>query len=772
MRQLLTVLVSPLSSGCPVCLAVIFAWAAIYHTSVAGRREENPFRAYQSKFIFGNSAVSGTLFALFALMSQSSLDRQQKLYESGVTLIAGVSILFAVFFILYGLLLVRTLTKDFASPYARKLFTVAVAFSTAFFASSGILLTSVVAPDYHSKHIINFNIVYFSLDIFVMLIVMGLFAKSVNDTILAARSKKLEETGSVLSGKVGKVHPQTATGTGSVVSKHGKNSREALVNVNASVAKGGSQYVAEPDEPTELDWDSPKSGHWTITTDPPVAAGEGGGTVTTTRGHARSPSGSPTPGVRSPTLLHSRIHSHSRAPSAFSMPTRAVEDDTDSAPETSHVRVTDGGSSAESSVPEGVWAAGTLKAATAATAASISSPTGSGSLSPAGSHSPSFGAQPRPSTSRVRMDTIASVKLRVTSPGESVRSRSPSGGTSRSFVRTRLVAANSGANLAAVAGTSAAAAGASSSGGRTPQVSRAMEDWPASPYDQLDHTVLTPAASGATALPVVYPKLRPSVPASASMFGPSSDLEQTLSDLPSDDHRKPFHAGSSSASSSARSARSGLRSSDPGTSAMLGYLPAIADSPHLSSMMPSTGRSSASVRGTAAGMSMRGAATARDSPFRGSSGSASGAAAAVNPGLMSWSIDAPPVAPASAWSLSSPPVSPAPAHSVSWSQQAPSVSAAAASSPSSPAVESSSIRSPVGIGRHVSVAASRYARPIRPTSQGPWLSHPSGDSSSGAASPSPSPIESLSPMQEVARRRALSLASRVKRAAEDGSSDS
>ena len=107
------------SSSAWIFTFVIFAWAAIYHSSVAGKREENPFAAYQNIFVIINSSVSLTLFALFALMSQSSLERQATLYEIGVAVIAIVNVLFAVFFIVYGILLVRSLTKDFKSPYAR-----------------------------------------------------------------------------------------------------------------------------------------------------------------------------------------------------------------------------------------------------------------------------------------------------------------------------------------------------------------------------------------------------------------------------------------------------------------------------------------------------------------------------------------------------------------------------------------------------------------------------------------------------------------------------
>ena len=177
---------------------VIFAWASIYHSSIAGKREENPFKNYQYVFIAINTTVSLALFTIFVLMSQATLKEQGQLNQLGIIIISLVSILFAVFFILYGMLLVRSLTKDFSSPYARKLFFVAVSFSACFFATSAILLLSVVDEQFYIENLTKFNIVYFSLDLIVLMIVMGLFAKSVTDSIAALRQKRLE--GSTVGG--------------------------------------------------------------------------------------------------------------------------------------------------------------------------------------------------------------------------------------------------------------------------------------------------------------------------------------------------------------------------------------------------------------------------------------------------------------------------------------------------------------------------------------------------------------------------------------------
>ena len=246
---------------------MIFAWAAIYHSSVAGRREDNPFRAYQRKFIAGNSAVSATLFTLFALMSQANINQQEVLYEAGVTIIAIVSILFALFFILYGVLLVRTLTRDFASPYARKLFTVAVAFSAAFFASSAILLTSVGASAYYNERLITFNCVYFTLDLCVLCIVMGLFKKSVADSVHANRVNKSEEstgTGTPNSSKGSSGTGRAGNGSKSEMLKKSRNTiltKGVSVHVASSRFEGNRATTPEVGTPHS---DDDTDQHWTV----------------------------------------------------------------------------------------------------------------------------------------------------------------------------------------------------------------------------------------------------------------------------------------------------------------------------------------------------------------------------------------------------------------------------------------------------------------------------------------------------------------------------
>ena len=181
---------------------MIFAWAAIFHSDHAGRRESNPFAAYQRRFIALNCAVSGALFALAVGMALTAAPRTQSLlYQCGTALIAAVDIVFAIFFLVYGLLLVRSLTKDFASPYARKLFTVAVLLAVAFAASSAIQLLSVIDEQLFAPYLNELNAAYFSLDLFALFIILGLFAKSVTESSQSA-SKGARGGRSVMSTTV------------------------------------------------------------------------------------------------------------------------------------------------------------------------------------------------------------------------------------------------------------------------------------------------------------------------------------------------------------------------------------------------------------------------------------------------------------------------------------------------------------------------------------------------------------------------------------------
>jgi len=182
---------------------VIFGWARLYHHSTAaaaaGKREEKSLHRsnckYQSIFIGLNSVVSLTLFTLLILMSGSSWNDggSNSLYTAAVSIHAFVSLLYAIIFISYGLLLVRALTKDAASRlYGRQLLTYAIGFSLVFLASSLILFISVVgASSTFTSNVTTFTSIYFTLDLLMLSIVLALFSKSVSEAV--RRQKKVHD---------------------------------------------------------------------------------------------------------------------------------------------------------------------------------------------------------------------------------------------------------------------------------------------------------------------------------------------------------------------------------------------------------------------------------------------------------------------------------------------------------------------------------------------------------------------------------------------------
>lgn len=143
---------------------VIFAWASIYLAGEKGERSENPFKPYQKRFIFVNTCVSIFLFGIFVTMGfTSNLEQLSKLNRIGISLTCTIEILFALFLSLYGLLLVRSLTKDFVSPYAKKLSVVAISLSMAFACSAGVLLFSIAKEEEYQENLITYNAIYFGL---------------------------------------------------------------------------------------------------------------------------------------------------------------------------------------------------------------------------------------------------------------------------------------------------------------------------------------------------------------------------------------------------------------------------------------------------------------------------------------------------------------------------------------------------------------------------------------------------------------------------------
>ena len=177
---------------------VIFAWASIYHASAKGQRSSNPFEPYKKHFIALNSVVTLLLFAIFIFIGRSKdLDEMDRLSKVGTTVMICTAYAFVGGFAVYGSLLVRSLTKDFTSPYAKKLALVAVGLSSCFFLSATSLLISLAEPNYHAKKSPMFEVLYYAFDWLGLVIVLLLFAKSVRDSL----ADQTKSTGTAGSGK-------------------------------------------------------------------------------------------------------------------------------------------------------------------------------------------------------------------------------------------------------------------------------------------------------------------------------------------------------------------------------------------------------------------------------------------------------------------------------------------------------------------------------------------------------------------------------------------
>ena len=160
---------------------VIVAWASLSAQANDASTHTNPFARYKRRFIVGNVAVSGTLFGLFAAMAVSSHEQVRVLSHVGECIVFALCLALATFFAIYGSKLVRTLTKDFKSPYAFKLGATAVSLSVAFLTSGLLLLYGVTNEAAYAAHFDLLNSLYFAMDLVGLAIILLLFRKSVND---------------------------------------------------------------------------------------------------------------------------------------------------------------------------------------------------------------------------------------------------------------------------------------------------------------------------------------------------------------------------------------------------------------------------------------------------------------------------------------------------------------------------------------------------------------------------------------------------------------
>jgi hypothetical protein len=175
---------------------VILAWGSIYAAAAYGKKAVSPFERFLVPFVLGNTLLSLALFAIFVAMGltstkEDSNDILLKLNQAGVLITSGVQLGLAVFFIIVGLMLVRALMNTIShKQFAKKLGMIAVALSLSFALSSALLLFSVVDEASFDANLLRNISAYFALDLIGLLIVQGIFAKSLNDAIRTAQESK------------------------------------------------------------------------------------------------------------------------------------------------------------------------------------------------------------------------------------------------------------------------------------------------------------------------------------------------------------------------------------------------------------------------------------------------------------------------------------------------------------------------------------------------------------------------------------------------------
>jgi hypothetical protein len=131
---------------------------------------------------------SSSTFAVFAFTDNA--DTKTLVSGVGSAVSGSLSLLTAGFFLIYGSLLVRSLTSDFKSKHATKLFYVANAFSFCLILNSALTFVSQFLPEVFQANFDLLNGLFYTLDIVSLGLVMFLFAKAVREAEAAANKRK------------------------------------------------------------------------------------------------------------------------------------------------------------------------------------------------------------------------------------------------------------------------------------------------------------------------------------------------------------------------------------------------------------------------------------------------------------------------------------------------------------------------------------------------------------------------------------------------------
>ena len=181
-----TLSILPLVGNMWVYSFVIFQWSAIYYNAVRGGGvgeadfSSNSLQRLRAVFYAVMSAVTAVVFCLLLAIDQSHTSaEQERLAFVGILVtlvVVGVTsaLLFSV-----GLMLVYSLTRDFTSRHATKLFLLALTFSCTLLGQSLVLVhQSVTAGNIYTEFNKD-NMMYYGLDAVGHVLVLAMFARSV-----------------------------------------------------------------------------------------------------------------------------------------------------------------------------------------------------------------------------------------------------------------------------------------------------------------------------------------------------------------------------------------------------------------------------------------------------------------------------------------------------------------------------------------------------------------------------------------------------------------
>ena len=184
----------PLVGNMWVFAFVIFQWSAIYYNAARGGGvgeadfSSNSIQRLRAVFYTSMSLVTALILCLLVAINQShSQSEQEQLAFAGIIVtlvIVGVmsALLFSV-----GLMLVYSLTRDFTSKHATKLFLLALTFSCTLLGQSLVLVHQAVTVGDVYGEFNKDNMLYYGLDAVGHVLVLGMFAKSVQSATAQRR---------------------------------------------------------------------------------------------------------------------------------------------------------------------------------------------------------------------------------------------------------------------------------------------------------------------------------------------------------------------------------------------------------------------------------------------------------------------------------------------------------------------------------------------------------------------------------------------------------